>query len=487
MSDTSEQESGRSRSLRVPTHPGPGVNLVGFLDAESGLGEIARRIATALESSNVPVAAISHRGTRRRQLHPHGLLLGDEAPYDTNLVCLNPGHLASFTADVGAEFFSNRYAIGLWFWETNRLRARERRAARGFDELWVASGYVRDAIAPEVDIPVRVVPVPMEVPAGPFRTRAELGLPDAFTFLFVFDFWSEERKNPEAVVEAFTRAFRPGEGPSLVIKSIHGDSKARKLEKLVALAGGRSDVIVRDGYASAAERDSYLAACDCYVSLHRSEGLGLTMAEAMALGKPVIATGYSGNLEFMDTANSYLVPYDLVDVPASWWAYAPGATWAEPDVDAAADLMRRAWEQSDETRALGERARDEVLGRFTPQRTAEFVERRLDDLRTQGEIDARISGHDARPAIVDASQELAKDVGASLIEDRGSRPTALVRRFLRRALWPYLEDQQRVDTSVLDAVTALQRSLQDLEQRVLQLEGAEKDEAGTPTRRSTRS
>jgi glycosyltransferase involved in cell wall biosynthesis len=485
MSDMGEQEGGRARSLRIPPHPRPGANLVGFLDAESGLGEIARRVASALEGGGVPVAAISHRGTQRRQLHPHGLSLGDQAPFDTNLVCLNPGHLASFTADVGAEFFSKRYAIGLWFWETNRFRAGERGAARFFDELWVASSYVRDAIEPEVDIPVCVLPVPMEAPTAPFRTRAELGLPDGFTFLFVFDFWSEERKNPAAVIEAFTRAFAPGEGPTLVVKSIHGDAKARKLEKLVALAGGRSDVIVRDGYVSAAERDSYLAECDCYVSLHRSEGLGLTMAEAMALGKPVIATGYSGNLEFMSPDNSYLVPYKLVEVPSSWWAYTPSATWAEPDVGAAADLMRKAWEHPDETKAIGDRARNDVLQRYSPQRTAEFVERRLGDLRAKGAIAARGSSYDARPAIVDASQELAKNLGTSLVEDRGSLPTSVVRRLLRRALWPYFEGQQRVDTAVLDAVTSVHRTLQDLEQRVLQLEGSRaEDETDAPTRGS---
>lgn len=481
--EPTEPQRLRSR-LRIPAHPRPGVNLVGFLEAESGLGEIARRVARAIERRGIPIAPISHRATERRQAQPHGLTLSDEAPYDTNIVCLNPGHLPAFVAEVGPEFFSKRYGIGVWFWETNRLRAEERNAARFFDELWVTSSYVREALESEVDIPVRVVPVPMEPPTGRFRARAELGLPDGFTFLFVFDFWSEERKNPAGVVEAFTRAFAPGEGPRLVLKSIHGDSKAQELERLQAIVGDREDVLVRNGYVSAAERDSYVAGCDCYVSLHRSEGLGLTMAEAMALGKPVIATGYSGNLEFMSDATSYLVPYDLVDVPASWWAYAPGATWAEPDVDAAAALMRRAWEHPDEARALGERARQTLLDRFSSGRAADFVEGRLAELRTAGAIGARAASHDARPAILEASQELAKEPGASLVDDRRAQPTSFVRRSLRRALWPFLEEQQRVDRSVLDAVTSLQRSIQELEQRVLELEGSRNhDETDEATRR----
>jgi glycosyltransferase involved in cell wall biosynthesis len=455
-------------SPRIPAAPRPGVNLVGFLEAESGLGEVARRVARAIEGSSVPLAPIVHRETERRQLHPPGLSLTDEAPFDTNIICLNPGHLPSLVAAAGAELFARRYAIGIWFWETNRLRAAERSAARFFDELWVTSRYVRDAIEPEVEIPVRVLPIPMDPPTAPFRTRAELGLPEGFTFLFVFDFWSEERKNPAAVVEAFTRAFAPGEGPTLLLKSIHGDTKARKLEKLEKLAEGRADIVVRDGYASAAERDSYFAACDCYVSLHRSEGLGLTMAEAMRFGKPVIATAYSGNLEFMDEANSFLVPYEPVEIPSTWWAYAPGATWAEPDVDAAAELMRRAWEHPASAATVGTRGRDTLLERFSSSRTAEFVEHRLAELGEQGAIAARASWHDARPAIVEASRGLGSDVGASLTGGAGA--TSLVRRLLRRALWPYLEERRRTETALLDAATSLQRAIQDLERRVGRLE-----------------
>lgn len=227
-----------------------------------------------------------------------------------------------------------------------------------------------------------------------------------------------------------------------------------------------------------------MASCDCYVSLHRSEGLGLTMAEAMALGKPVIATGYSGNLEFMDDANSYLVPYRLVDVPSNWWAYTPGATWATADVDAAARLMRHAWEHPEEARARGERARDDLLKRFSPARTARFVEGRLDALRAQGALASHATGHDARPAIVEAARALAEDGGASLEGERRTRPASLVRRFLRRALWPYLEEQRRVDTAVLEAVASLQRSIEALERRVGQLEDGRRHDAGDEPDRS---
>jgi glycosyltransferase involved in cell wall biosynthesis len=466
-----EKAAMRNR-LRIADSPKPGVNLVGFLEAESGLGEFARRLAGALDAGDIPFAAIPYRRTLGRQDFPLEIPLAEEAPFDVNLISLSADHLTRFAAEVDSAFFSRRYSIGVWFWETNVFSSGNRVAARFLDELWVGSEYVRDAVAPDVDIPVHVVPVPVERPRGPLLSRTELGVPDVFTFLFVFDFWSGPRKNPTAVVDAFTRAFRPGEGPMLILKSVHGrDWKPRQLEQLLTTAAGRMDVVVRDGYLSAGERDSLLASCDCYISLHRSEGLGLTMAEAMALGKPVIATGYSGNLDFMNEQNSYLVPFELIDVPSDWWAFTPGAVWAEPDVDAAARLMRKVWELPDEAQAVGLRGREQLLRRFAPERTAAFVERRLREARDRGAIAARASAHDARPAIVEASLGSETSPGHSLGAPSRLHPRSLVRGFLRRALWPYLEHERRLDGTVVEALSTLQRSVDVLEERILRLEG----------------
>ncbi len=469
---TSDDRLIRRHAFRAAAPHPYGLNVVGFLDAESGLGEVARRIASSLNDNHVPAFAISHRETVGRQQHPGAIPLAVKATYDTNLVCANPRHLPGLIAGIGSAFFANRYSIGLWFWETDRLRADDARAVRFFDELWVTSSYVRDAVAPAVDVPVEVLPVPMVPPPGPFRSRAALGLPESFVFLFVFDFWSEPRKNPLAAVDAFMRAFAPGEGPVLVLKSINGRAKPRYLERLRAMIGARRDIVLRDGYVSPGERDSYFAACDCYVSLHRSEGLGLTMAEAMVLGKPVIATAYSGNLEFLDGGNGYLVPCELVDVPEDWWAHAPGAQWAEPDVEAAAAHMRRVWEHRDEAEAVGERARREVVERFSPERTVDFVERRLREVHATGAVASRASCRDARPALLDATLALESDGGRLLTDASGLRATNLVRRVLGRALWPYLQADRHLEATVVEAVTSLERSVRELERRVRDLEAS---------------
>lgn len=462
---------GLAHEITISRDPSPGVNLVGFLEGELGLGEVARKLGRGLERAGIPFAAISYRRTASRQEHRLELQVSAEAPYDTNLICLNADYLHEFAADIGVEFFAGRYSIGLWFWETSVFRPEDLGGLRFLDEIWVASEYVRRAVSVEADIPVYVVPLPIETPSPPAIARADLGLPDGFMFLFTFDFISAQRKNPAAVVEAFRQAFASGEGPVLVLKSINGrERKPHLLAELRAAAGDRPDIRVLDGYVSADEKDAIMAACDCFVSLHRSEGFGLTMAEAMSHAKPVIATGYSGNLEFMDEDNSYLVPYRLVPIPDDWWAYAPGAEWAEPDVAAAVELMRRVYEDQDDARARGTRARGDILRRLSVERTAEFIAGRLSQVRARRASTVRSSAYDVRTPVLRASHELKKGVGGSLAGGTGSGPTSLVRRFLLRALWPYLKEQHRFDSAVLDALTSLERSIDDIQRRLARLE-----------------
>ena len=196
--------------LRIPERPSAGVNLVGFLEVESGLGEFARRLARAFGSTDIPLAAISYRGTHGRRDHPLEFAPAASAPYDVNVVSLSADDLVRFGSVVGPRFFANRYSIGVWFWETSVFRPEDSAATRFLDEIWVASDYVRDAIGAHVDIPVHVVPVPVEPPPGPFRTRFDLDLPDRFTFLFVFDFWSVGAQEPGCSRRGLHESVRAG-------------------------------------------------------------------------------------------------------------------------------------------------------------------------------------------------------------------------------------------------------------------------------------
>jgi 2-polyprenyl-3-methyl-5-hydroxy-6-metoxy-1,4-benzoquinol methylase len=169
----------------------------------------------------------------------------------------------------------------------------------------------------------------------------------------------------------------------LVLKSINGDLRLSELERLRAMVGGRSDVRILDAYYTEEEKNALLGACDCYVSLHRSEGLGLTMAEAMALGKPVIATGYSGNLHFMTPENSYLVDYSRVNVPAGCEPYPTTAFWAEPNIGQAAEYMREVYEQPAIADRKAGKARRDILERHNRETSARVIRRRVEAIREE--------------------------------------------------------------------------------------------------------
>jgi glycosyltransferase involved in cell wall biosynthesis len=363
------------------------LNVTGYFHAELGVGEAARLLTRAIEATGTPHMTASQATCLSRQQHRYETRTGaSDTPFDINLLCVNADVTAAFARDAGPAFFADRHTIGYWFWEVDPLPPLMHSAFDHVDEIWTATEYVGDIVraAAAGRKPVYTVPLPLLPPRTvPAVTREQLGLPaDRFVFLFVFDFLSVmERKNPLGAIEAFCAAFAPGEGPVLVLKSINGDLRVADLERLKRAAAHRSDIVIRDEYLSAGEKNALVAACDCYVSLHRAEGLGLTLAEAMALGKPAIATGYSGNLHFMTGENSFLVEYQLASAGAECGPYPSGARWAEPDLQHAAQLMRAVYQYPDEAVRRGERGRADLLFNHGVMASASAISRRLAGIR----------------------------------------------------------------------------------------------------------
>ena len=376
-----------------PAGPRPrGVNVVGYVTAVLGVGHVARVLASTLDTAGVPKAVVANRQTVSEKSLPFEARFASAAPYDVSLLCVNADHTKLLAEQVGPEFFAERRMIGVWFWEVEDFPPSMIEAFEFVDEVWVASDFVLEAVASVAPKPVRKFPLPVVVPSVPEGIpRAALGLPDdRFVFLFVYDFLSTaERKNPVGLIDAYTRAFGPGDGAVLVLKSINGDKRLNQLELVRRAAAGRADVIVRDGYLSPEHHGALLGHCDAYVSLHRSEGFGLDLAGAMGLGKPVIATRYSGNLEFMDDATGYLVDYDLEPVGPGCEPYPPDSRWASPRLDHAAELMRRVVERPDEAQERGRRAATRIRANFSRDASGAALARMVDDAR------ARPAGHGA--------------------------------------------------------------------------------------------
>ncbi|NMR20872.1 glycosyltransferase [Cellulomonas fimi] len=360
----------------------PGLNVVGYLRGELGVGESARLVIRALDAVDVPHRDVAvSRHVQSRQDATFTAIVGDRT-FDTTLVCVNADLVADAVEHLPADVRAG-YRIGMWYWEVEEFPASMHPAFGVVDEVWSATDFIRDALAPHTTKPVVTMTPPMPSPRPrPDATRDSLGLPEGFVFLFSFDHLSTlERKNPLGLIDAFRRSFAPGEGPSLVIKTINADRRIPDAERLRLRAAREPDVMLMEGYLDAGDRDALTALADCYISLHRAEGLGLSMAEAMALGKPVIATRYSGNLQFMDEDNSFLVPWSPVTIPADAEPYPLGGRWADPDLDAAAALMRQVVDAPALAARRGAQAAEDIAVRHSAETAGRAIATRLEEIR----------------------------------------------------------------------------------------------------------
>jgi glycosyltransferase involved in cell wall biosynthesis len=359
-----------------------GADVIGFLNAEHGIGEASRLLVEALESSEVPISKISYRNTQSRQ--KVFLETDDVGVYKTVIAAVNAELNKPVRDQFGEKFFDDTYVVGQWFWELEVAPTWYRDAYQYVNELWAPTKFIEEMLRREAPqhIPVRHMPLPLRKPrVVEDARRSDLELDDRFMFLFTFDFMSVmKRKNPLGLVEAFKKAFEPNEGPMLVLKSINGETRPEGFAELMQAIDGREDIVLMNKYLDSHQSASLMNLCDCYVSLHRSEGLGLTIAEAMLLGKPVIATDYSGNLDFMKPETSYLVSWDRVKVGEGAEAYDANATWAEPNLDEAAALMREVYLNPEKSKEKALAGKSDLESRFTPQITGERMKNRLEEI-----------------------------------------------------------------------------------------------------------
>jgi glycosyltransferase involved in cell wall biosynthesis len=359
-----------------------GVNIVGYLHAETGMGEGGRTLVRALRQLDYPVSHTvlqSRDGARQMDRSIRGE--SGHAPNAISVFYVNADQVNTIYEELGPSFFTGRYNIGFWSWELETMPSSLRRFDF-FDELWTNSRFVQEALSTLSPVPVVNVRLAIDAPPPAEPMRQQLGLPDDRTvFMFAFDALSIiPRKNPLAVVEAFRRAFgERSREAHLVIKASRLEAfpaEHRALQDAIAGVGGR----LFDEYLDRPVLRSLFQSCDAYVSLHRSEGFGLTMAEAMAMGKPVIATGYSGNMDFMTIGNSYPVRYTLTRLDRDHGPYPKGAVWAEPDIDHAAELMRLVVDHPAEARARGRRAAADLASTHGPDVVGEQLKSRLDTI-----------------------------------------------------------------------------------------------------------
>ena len=358
------------------------VSVSGYLRDESGWGASARGYIRALRCLGVATRLQDFSALTSNRSGDRTILSGDAlADWDVNLMCIDAGQHFAVLSHADDHLLDRRYNIGAWAWELPRFPDRWYDRFAYYDEIWVGSSFIASAIGPISPIPVIRIPPVMTpvVPAAHDQTPREWKRhPDEFLFLFMFDVHSHmARKNPLAVIEAFRQAFRPSEPVRLILKCVNANSDPSGFAALRNRAAGAA-IEIHDGYIRSEEVRGLMSSCDAYVSLHRSEGIGLTIAEAMALGKPVIATGWSGNTDFMDVSNAFPVDYRLVNIEENVGPYLEGETWAEPSLEHAAALMRFVVDHPEQARARGEAARQTIQRDYSEEAIARLIRQRLD-------------------------------------------------------------------------------------------------------------
>jgi len=344
-----------------------GVNLIGHPRGRFGIGEDVRMAVSALSAVNIPfVIRDITDGTLAAEDDSINHHISETTPYRFTMFCTTGLDTVRAVQTMPPDAFNGQHVIGFWPWELPEFPPAWQQAYDLVDEIWASSRYTYDAYARGSSMPLRHMPMAVCVDETEGLSRADFGLPGhQFLFIFAYDALSyNARKNPGACIAAFERAFPRGDEPvGLVIKGLRANNTPfwRELER--RRVHDKRLHLVDLSLTRGAHLDLYRA-CDSFVSLHRAEGFGRNIAENMALGKPVIVTAHSGNMDFTTHATSALVKVRLRPLEAGEYPFGTGQVWAEPDVDDAATQMRRMAKDASWRQGLARLGKDSIRRDF---------------------------------------------------------------------------------------------------------------------------
>ena len=337
------------------------VVVAGMFRTGNGIGQSARGCFEALKAAGLNPTAVCTSGWLDQVDTDADIKLGQMPDDRAGILILhaNPPETELLLFQLGLNRLKSWTVIGYWAWELPVLPERWSHSARQLSEIWVPSQFVEDTVARDVDIDV--LTVPLKASSGvEANEQATPTSPSAIKVLVMADGRSSlERKNVKDSIEVFQRAFTQDAEARLTLKCRNLSEAGDSARQIAMSAEEDHRIQLIDETLHRDDLLSLMAKCDILLSCHRSEGFGLHLAEAMAMGKCVLATGWSGNLEFMTPENSVLLPYDLVpaDDPVGIYQGHPEAQWAQIRVEESAHLLRNIVEDVDKRRRLGEAAR----------------------------------------------------------------------------------------------------------------------------------
>lgn len=364
-------------------HNEDGVNLIGNIRGDSGLGQSCRLVAWELKESGIPFGVFEHHISDMFSMNDKSCdaMIVDAPKYNVNLFHINAHEFTISYMQLGKKVWDYRYNIAFWLWELEEFPEEWVGCIDILDEIWTPSEFVSEALRKVTDKPVTTIPYHVEAPIDEKYDRKYFGLPEnKFLFLMMYDSGSMmERKNPLGVLEAFKKAFsKDNQGVGLVIK-LNG-KRQEDIDKITEYLDGYTNVYFMTDILSKVEVNSLIADVDVFVSMHRAEGFGLVMAEAMLNGTPCIATNWSANTEFMNSSVACMLDYQLVPLKEDIGPFKKGNRWADPDVDQAAEFMKRLFEDTEFYGDISDKAQEYITEKLGMQRITGLIEGRLHEI-----------------------------------------------------------------------------------------------------------
>ncbi len=374
---------------RRPVERRKGVLFIGYAEGNLGLGQAFRNNLRAVEVASLQFAIYPFRiGIETRLIGPFMPERYDLIhAYRINVIEVAPDFARLVLHSMDHRLTKDSYNILRTFWELPAAPLAWRSMITGIQEIWAPNTFVANAFSNIFAGPITVVPHAVNVEEGPYPMRDHFGMErDRFYFIFTFDYFSSPyRKNPLGVLEAFQAAFPQGtENVGLIIKSIGQVRRYQPIRKRIrdaAALDGRIMVIEKS--LSRPEVLGLVNSSDSYVSLHRSEGFGSGMAEAMSLGKVVIGTNFSGNTDFLTEATGFPIPFRLRPVLRHEYPWSKGQVWAEPDLRAASTAMRVVLQSTDLARQRAEAGQKFIREHYAPAVVGQIIKDRINRLTAQ--------------------------------------------------------------------------------------------------------
>lgn len=364
-----------------------GINLIGCIKAETGLGQSSRLVADIINNTGIDFSICNYcdMPTAGQSDTTYDYKISDKLDYNINLLHINAGELTVAYMQMGKKVWDYRYNIAFWLWELEEFPEEWTGCIGLVDEIWTPSEFVSQSIRKRTDKPVYTIPYAVTAPTDEAFDRKYFGLPeDRFLFFMMYSSISNmERKNPISVLEAFKEAFDKDNCQVGLVIKIGGLSDDNEINAIKACLEGYTNIYFITDNMSKVEVNSLVKCSDVLVSLHRSEGFGLGMAEAMLVGTPVIATNWSSNTEFMNSEVACMVDYKIVELQEDIGLFKKGSRWAQADISHAAMYMRRLYEDREFGNNMADKAQKYIKNKLSMNTATELMQNRINEIYSE--------------------------------------------------------------------------------------------------------